>query len=103
MKKILLTTMFVFTLIACSPTDIAMKMLGGGGNAPHLDAEVTVGKKEESINTEVRAGDNQEAGIINNISEADPWLILVACIGWMLPSASDMWRGFMKLIPWSKR
>lgn len=66
-----------------------------------VNTELVVGDKEES--NEVRVGDNQQAGVIENIQQAPLHLILLMILGWVMPSPLEMWKGFVRILPWRKR
>lgn len=67
-----------------------------GGGAPSLDAELVVGSKETEYKGQV--GDNIQAEMINNIQDVPMSFLLLAILGWMLPSPKDIWDGFWKSI-----
>lgn len=73
-------------------------------NGLSVDAELVVGDKEEQINTDIgNTITEQTANRINNVYKNDPFIILLALIGWMLPSPGHIWQGFLILLPWVKR
>lgn len=68
-----------------------------------IDAELTIGVKEEQVNTEVVIGDkqkvvNQTANTIENQNVTMPFLGLVVLltaigtIGWVAPEPSKLWK-----------
>jgi hypothetical protein len=71
-----------------------------------IDAELTVGDKSEEINTQLgnkeivtnnaeQVGDRVEKQI--NITENIPlWLVLLLILGWIMPTPTNIWRGFVK-------
>ena len=99
MKQVVLAALMAI-LLGCSAVGagIAKSMLGGG-DAPSLDAEVTVGKKQEEVNVDVgkKVNNDQTAEVIyNQTEEFDPILLvifmIIAIAGWVLPTPMDMWR-----------
>lgn len=87
------------SLIACSPLDVIKTI------APSTGPEVTaqVGKENEKnlIKTEVNTQreDNtdiaaDEVQIVNE--RIPPWLIVVTILGWLAPSATEMFGWFKK-------
>ena len=78
-------------------------ILPSAGKGISADAEVTVGKKEESVNTDVQVGDNstQSAGQIQNFNEGMPWWQFLAfglLAGWAIPDPQTMGRGVISFI-----
>ena len=88
------------TVAGCSTLGIA-KDLFMPSKGMEIDTELVVGDKEES--NEARIGDNQQAELIQNIQEIPWWILVMACLGWFLPGPGAMWKGFLQLIPWSRR
>ena len=76
MKKILSTSLLVFTLSSCSALDVIGGLLPGGNDGISVDAELTVGDKQENINADVSIGEettnntNTAEVINNNVEEA---------------------------------
>lgn len=70
-----------------------------------VDAELTVGKKQEEINTEVGNTDNNQKAeeITNYVDNIPPLVLFVLVLGWLLPSPTEMWRGFVSLFTWGGR
>lgn len=82
--KILLLTSI---LTACSWTD-ALNMLSpskGGG----IDTELVVGDKSQSVVTEIGG---QEAETITNVTDSNNFLLVLAMLGWFLPSPQEMYK-----------
>ena len=69
----------------------------GAGSGPSLDVEATMGDK----NQEAQIGDRAE--VINNKQEVPMEFMLLMVLGWLLPSPAEIWRGFVKILPWGKR
>jgi hypothetical protein len=74
--------------------DLIPSLMGGGG--PSLELETVVGDK----NQEAQLGDRAE--VINNNQEVPMEFMLLMCLGWLLPSPVEIWRGFVKILPWVK-
>ena len=102
------------TLINCSKIPA---LLTGGG--PNVAANVQAGKTnnqtlgtsestEQVIKVETLEGTVEQSNDDNkvntetvetiNINEIPPWVILLLILGWLLPSPSEIWRGFLRLI-----
>ena len=85
----------------CSTLKAASSAIGLTQTASNgIDAEVTVGKKQEEINTEVgRQETNQQAQTIENyVDNIPPLVLLLLILGWMMPTPTQIWKGFMRLI-----
>jgi hypothetical protein len=79
-------------------------------NGIELDAELTIGDKEETIETNVgNESYNQEAQNITNIGDVPVYIILLLVLmsGWAIPSPGEMGRGLLTflrvLLPWAGR
>ena len=61
-----------------------------------VDAELTVGDKNQAVNTEVGTSNQQADTIVNNITEsANLGWIVFGMLGWLAPSPQElrkMWR-----------
>lgn len=88
MKSALLIGAIMF-LCSCSAMDLVSGLAGGGG--PSLDAELTVGDK----NQEVQVGDTAES--ITNIQEIPLEFMLLMVLGWLLPSPQEIWHGILNM------
>lgn len=62
-----------------------------GGSAPSLDAELVVGQKTTDYNGKI--GDDITAEVINNIQDIPTSFLLIAILGWILPSPIEIWKG----------
>lgn len=89
-------------LAGCS--SLPLGMLGGGG--PNVAANTQVGKENRQAFASFERGDvvrkdieagQVEAVTINN-EDIPPWVLLVALLGWLLPSPSEMGRGLYRLL-----
>ena len=75
-----------------------------------VDAELTVGDKQEDVNTQLGDRSTQQASTINNVNDIPiSWVLLFTILaGWAIPSPGEMGKGiilFMRtlFIPWSKK
>ena len=104
-KGLLIPFLFsVMILSGCSTLGMASAasaLTGGGG--PSVDAEMTVGDKNQTVDTDFGKKQNQQAEVINNTDETDHILVLIAVIGWLLPGPHEIWRGLTNLLPWRRR
>lgn len=105
MNKLLALT-FSLYLAGCSTLGPAGALAGAvtGSSVPSIDVEAVAGDKEESYVADI--GKKQQATVINNSETADPYLftfmVLIAVLGWMLPSPGEMWRGLVGILPWRR-
>lgn len=83
-------------LAGCSTLG-ALSSLGGG---PTVNSNAQVGK--ENTQQVVAAQENSEINassvIQNEIQDIPPWVMLLLILGWILPSPSEIWRGFINTI-----
>ena len=99
-------------LVSCSsftPMGIATKLIGAPSGG--LEVEANIGstvEKEESLvalkgeETTIKA-EKIEGGINKTtIQEVPMEFMVLMLLGWMLPSPGEMWRGFLKLLPWRR-
>ena len=87
------------TLVACSPLDVIKTITPGTG--PEVTAQVGKENEKNLIKTEVNSQredntdiDAAEVQIVNE--RIPPWLIVVAILGWLAPSATEMFGWFKK-------
>ena len=74
-----------------------------------VDTEIVAGDKE--INTEVNGKKETTTNTAdaitqtyNNVNEAYPWWVVVLLIlGWVTPSPTQMWKSFLRLLPWVRK
>ena len=88
---------------------------GGGGSGTSVNANTQIGKgNNQSVFDQSRdiSGENVnvnqsqgafsvdgDAGNVKVLNQDIPmWMILLAVLGWMLPSPIEIWRGFLKTI-----
>lgn len=99
-------------LTSCSITDIASSVLPIG-KKPSIEANVALGKtniQNKSMASVVGEDNRQVADTITNTSSTKaevinnnsvpPWLVLLAILGWMLPTPSNMFKG---MINWKRK
>ena len=111
MKTTLIATLILLTS-ACSsftPMGLATKLIGAPSGG--LEVEANIGstvEKEESLvalkgeETTIKA-ERIEGGINKTtIQEVPMEFMVLMLLGWMLPSPGEMWRGFLKLLPWRR-
>lgn len=69
-------------------------------SADGIEADVTVGKKEEVIATQVGNSTEQVATIINNANDIPlTWIVIgVFLAGFAIPSPLEMFRGLKQII-----
>lgn len=106
----------LLTSSGCSWTDALKVLTPASKGGINTDADITVGKKEEAVNTDVQLGDNTEstqtADRIINTTQIDnglpPWMFytLILLAGWALPDPQTMGRALLSLLrallPWVK-
>lgn len=89
-------------LAACS--SLPLGMLGGSGT--NVAANTQVGKENRQAVVSFERGDvvkkevqaeQVETVTINN-TEIPPWVLLVALLGWLLPTPTDIGRGLYRLL-----
>ena len=88
---------------------------GGGGSGTSVNANTQIGKENnqsvfdqsrdisgENVNVNQSQGAfsvDGDAGNVKVLNQDIPmWMILLAVLGWMLPSPIEIWRGFLKTI-----
>jgi hypothetical protein len=103
MRIILLVLLLSLQGCAALKTAGFLTSLGGAAsNGIEADAELTVGKKEETVEVDTQVGDNstQTATTINNVQDIPIlWIFLFTLMaGWAIPDPSTMGRGLITLI-----
>ena len=114
--KLLLTLTLVLFLGGCmSPLGLLSSFGGGGGSGTSVNANTQIGKENnqsafdqsrdisgENVNVNQSQGAfslDGDAGNVKVLNQDIPmWMILLAVLGWMLPSPIEIWRGFLKTI-----
>ena len=110
--KILIIALSLLLLSSCSsftPMGIATKLIGAPSGG--LEVEANIGstiEKEEAVvalkgeETTIKA-ERIEGGINKTtIQEVPMEFMVLMLLGWMLPSPGEMWRGFLKILPWRR-
>ena len=96
---------FAAILLLASCGSGPLSLLTGGG--PNVAANVqagaennqTIGLRATENNSIVRPrvqGDFDNSTQIETVNETPVWLVLVALLGWLLPSPGELWRQFLK-------
>ena len=92
---------------------------GGGGSGTNVNANTQIGKENnqsvidqsrdisgENVNVNQSQGAfsvDGDAGNVKVLNQDIPmWMILLAVLGWMLPSPIEIWRGFLKTITFGR-
>tara|TARA_B100000073_G_scaffold279232_1_gene239716 strand:- start:68 stop:439 length:372 start_codon:yes stop_codon:yes gene_type:complete len=92
---------------------------GGGGSGTSVNANTQIGKENnqsaidqsrdisgENVNVNQSQGAfsvDGDAGNVKVLNQDIPmWIILMAVLGWMLPSPIEIWRGFLKTITFGR-
>ena len=116
MKLILALTLVLFLGGCMSPLGLLGSFGGGGGGSgTSVNANTQIGKENnqsvfdqsrdisgENVNVNQSQGAfslDGDAGNVKVLNQDIPmWMILLAVLGWMLPSPIEIWRGFLKTI-----
>ena len=116
MKLILALTLVLFLGGCMSPLGLLGSFGdGGGGSGTSVNANTQIGKENnqsvfdqsrdisgENVNVNQSQGAfsvDGDAGNVKVLNQDIPmWMILLAVLGWMLPSPIEIWRGFLKTI-----
>lgn len=119
--RLLLTLTLVLFLGGCmSPLGLLSSFGGGGGGSgTSVNANTQIGKENnqsafdqsrdisgENVNVNQSQGAfslDGDAGNVKVLNQDIPmWMILLAVLGWMLPSPIEIWRGFLKTITFGR-
>jgi hypothetical protein len=100
--------LLVLLLSGCSALQTALSLAQPASNGIAVDAELTVGDKQEEINTEVGRqvmNSNQAAeSIENNINSVPLTFLVLLVLGWLLPSPNEIWKGLKGMVLfWRKK
>lgn len=90
MLKLIASILLITSLASCSWKDVASLIIPSKSGG--INTELVVGDKKQEVNTAIG---NQKANTIVNKTEAPPWLMILAAVGWFLPSPQGllrMWR-----------
>ena len=115
MKLILALTLVLFLGGCMSPLGLLGSFGGGGSSGTSVNANTQIGKENnqsaidqsrdisgENVNVNQSQGAfsvDGDAGNVKVLNQDIPmWMILLAVLGWMLPSPIEIWRGFLKTI-----
>lgn len=99
----LLLALFLCVLTGCSTLMDMGKGLITDDKGLEVDTELVVGDKDELNEVQVGIKSRQDAETINNINEVPIIFMLLMVLGWLLPSPSEIWRGFTRLLPWVRK
>ena len=120
MKLILTLTLVLFLGGCMSPLGLLGSFGGGGGGSgTSVNANTQIGKENnqsaidqsrdisgENVNVNQSQGAfsvDGDAGSVKVLNQDIPmWMILLAVLGWMLPSPIEIWRGFLKTITFGR-
>ncbi len=108
MKKYLLALLLFLTPVGgCSSLGAlgAAAVGSAASDGLNTDVELTVGQKNEEVKVETKIGNTNkyEVQTIETIEQVPAFFMMLLILGWLLPSPSEMWRGFLKLLPWSNK
>jgi len=120
MRLILALTLVLFLGGCMSPLGLLSSFGGGGGGSgTSVNANTQIGKENnqsvfdqsrdisgENVNVNQSQGAfsvDGDAGSVKVLNQDIPmWMILLAVLGWMLPSPIEIWRGFLKTITFGR-
>jgi len=86
MLRLIASLCVVLMLQACSWKDVIGLVSPSKGG---IDTEIVLGNKKQEVITSIGT---QKATTIINKEEAPPWLMVLAAIGWFLPSPQGLFR-----------
>ena len=119
MRLALALTLVLFLGGCLSPLGLLSSFGGGGGSGTSVNANTQIGKENnrsaidqsrdisgENVNVNQSQGAfsvDGDAGNVKVLNQDIPmWIILLAVLGWMLPSPIEIWRGFLKTITFGR-
>ena len=120
MRLALALTLVLFLRGSLSPLGLQSSFGGGGGDSgTNVNANTQIGKENnqsaidqsrdisgENVNVNQSQGAfsvDGDAGNVKVLNQDIPmWIILLAVLGWMLPSPIEIWRGFLKTITFGR-
>lgn len=92
----------LLSVSSCSALKTAMSLAAPASNGIAVDAELTVGDKNEEINTEVGRNTNnmkyQAEEVSNQFTNISPLFLLLLILGWLLPSPNEIWKGLKGMV-----
>lgn len=100
-KYLLILLLLLVPVNGCSSLGSAAAGALTGASGKGVDAELTVGTKTEEMHNNV-GNTNWEAQTIQNVQQVPFVFMLLMVLGWLLPSPQEIWKGFVKILPWSK-
>ena len=120
MRLALALTLVLFLGGCLSPLGLLSSFGGGSrGSGTNVNANTQIGKENnqsaidqsrdisgENVNVNQSQGAfsvDGDAGNVKVLNQDIPmWIILLAVLGWMLPSPIEIWRGFLKTITFGR-
>ena len=101
---ILIIAFLIIILSGCSLSDVAGFFKPSQGLS--VDAEMTIGDKQEDINTDVKIAEEANTitaeTVTTNKTEinngASWWMVGLLILGWILPSPAQMWKHVTALL-----
>lgn len=100
MRKPFVMLILASSLAGCSWLGVVKDVFMPSSSGLSVDAELTVGDKQEEVNTEVvgnKETTHNTADVLNQtyetVNEAAPWwVVLLLILGWVLPEPTRMGR-----------
>ena len=119
MRLALALTLVLFLGGCLSPLGLLSSFGGGGGSGTSVNANTQIGKENnqsaidqsrdisgENVNVNQSQGAfsvDGDAGNVKVLNQDIPmWIILLAVLGWMLPSPIEIWTGCLKTITFGR-
>lgn len=120
MRLALALTLVLFLGGCLSPLALMSSLGGGGkGDGTSVNANTQIGKENnqsaidqsrdisgENVSVDQSEGAfsiDGDAGNVKVLNQDIPmWMILLAVLGWMLPSPIEIWRGFLRTITFGR-
>ncbi len=99
-RKLAALTLAALLTAGCGPFNPIDFIMGSSG--PEINATAVVGETVDNTNATLAvesAGDDIDAGTVN-ISNADPLLVLLLVLGWLLPSPAEIGNGLLAPFRW---
>lgn len=104
MKTYILLLLMTLSLSGCSAWGIAKNIISPSDGiqaevrvAAEANDQVIVGdQKDQDIKGEVVEVNNVET--VTNVLDTSPLMLVLLVLGWLLPSPSEIWRGFLNSI-----
>jgi len=106
MKKVIVVLLASSLLSSCGLSNLPFL---GSGSGTNVAANTQLGKtNNQTIKVETLEGTVEQSNDKNkvntdsveniNINEIPPWVLLLLILGWLLPSPTEIWRGFLQMI-----